>query len=110
MSLNGAPLAAHVAAMVPWMQQRAGALDRAAAFPDEEIAALREAGLLAMRLPVEQPDSDSIALLADVLMELGRGNLAVGRLVEAHINARHLIARYGTALQRARWADDVRAG
>ena len=45
-----------------------------------------------------------------VLMRLGTGNLAVGRIVEAHINARHLIARYGSPDQKARAADEASAG
>ena len=72
-----------------------------AAFPSEDIAALRDAGVLALPLPIEQnPWSDDVGAavdqLAGVLMRVGMGNLAVGRIVEAHINARHLIARYGS--------------
>src|ERR1700719_2904079 len=100
-----------VLALVPWMQQRAAHLDDAAAFPTEEIAALREAGILALPLPIDQDlspqDVRAVAdSLADVLVQVGRGNLAVGRVVEAHINARHLIARYGTPRQRARATED----
>ena len=43
-----------VSALVPWMQQRAARLDEAGAFPTEELAALREAGVLALPLPIGQ--------------------------------------------------------
>ncbi len=101
-----------VAALVPWMRQRAQRLDETAAFPSEEIHALGEAGALGVPLPIEQDTrSDSARAsadrLANVLMHIGAGNLAVGRIVEAHINARHLIARYGSPGQTAR---DVQRG
>ena len=112
---NDATTVDSVSALVPWMQQRAAQLDDAATFPTEELAALREAGILALSLPIDQVlsphDVRAVAnSLANVLVQVGRGNLAVGRVVEAHINARHLIARYGSPRQRARATDDVRCG
>ena len=48
-----------VTALVPRMQQRAQEADDMAAFPSEDIAALRDAGVLALPLPIEQdPWSD----------------------------------------------------
>lgn len=76
-----------VAEMVPWMQARAGALDRDAVFPAEEIARLRAAGALGR--------VDDVEALASLLMLVGQGNLSVGRVLEAHVNALHLIGRYG---------------
>jgi alkylation response protein AidB-like acyl-CoA dehydrogenase len=95
--------------LVPWMQESAHCED---AFPEAELAALSRAGVLAVPLPNEAPDQalPRAELLARTLVELGRGNLSVGRLVEAHINARHLVARYGTQAQRARVLRDVEAG
>jgi alkylation response protein AidB-like acyl-CoA dehydrogenase len=112
---NEATTVDSVSALVPWMQQRAAQLDDAAAFPTEELAALHEAGILALPLPIDQDfsphDVRAVAdSLANVLVQVGRGNLAVGRVVEAHINARHLIARYGTPGQRARATENVRSG
>ena len=103
------------AGMIPWMQQRADTLDSEAAFPDEEIAALREAGVLALPLPVEhdlqgEDLRSPIDQLAGVLMRIGEGNLAVGRIVEAHFNTRHLIARYGSAEQQSQASADARQG
>lgn len=112
--IAGSPLpdaAARVTGLVPWMQQRAIDGDEAA-FPEAEMAALRRAGILAVPLPNEAPHLAMARAdrLAHVLAQLGRGNLSVGRLVEAHINARHLIARFGTPAQRARAMADIQAG
>lgn len=84
------------------MRQRAARLDEDAAFPGDDIDALRAAGVLAMALPVEHGTPDAADGLADVLTLIGSGNLAVGRIIEAHVNARHLIARYGTPGMRQR--------
>jgi len=82
-----------VSQLVPWMQGRADALDRDAAFPDEEIDRLRAVGALSPPLPVLDPGC--AGELARLLGLVGRGNLSVGRILEAHINALHLMARYG---------------
>ena len=108
-------VAERIAALVPSMRQRAARLDDDAAFPGEDIDALRTAGALSLSLPVEHDrrDGDSLTLadqLADVLILIGSGNLAVGRIIEAHINTRHLIARFGTPAQRERADADVADG
>ena len=105
-----------VRAAVPAMRRRAAALDAAAAFPREDLEALRAVGLLAAPLPVAlggfgagtEPDGARLAFA--LLRLLGQGNLAVGRLVEAHVNALRLVVRYGTAEQQRRAAADARAG
>ncbi len=112
---NDATTVDRVSALVPWMQHRAARLDEAGAFPTEELAALREAGVLALPLPIGQDLSPqdvrtTADKLACVLVQAGRGNLSVGRVVEAHVNARHLIARYGSPRQCARATEDVRSG
>jgi alkylation response protein AidB-like acyl-CoA dehydrogenase len=86
-------LVTHVAEHVPWMQGRADLLDREAAFPAEEFALLRRIGALSPRLPVR--GHDDVDELISLLVLAGQGNLSVGRLLEAHINALHLIGRYG---------------
>jgi hypothetical protein len=83
------------AEIVRWMQRRAVALDRDAAFPAEEIGRLRRIGALSPPLPVAGRGSPG--QLAALLTSVGQGNLSVGRLLEAHVNALHLIGRYGTA-------------
>jgi hypothetical protein len=96
-------MAGRLAALVPWLQQRAAQLDAAAAFPAQETAALHAAGVMTLALPVDvdrSPDGTPSARadrLAAVLVQLGLGSLAVGRIIEAHTNARQLIARNGAS-------------
>jgi alkylation response protein AidB-like acyl-CoA dehydrogenase len=99
-----------VQAAVPVMQERAANLDRDAAFPAEDIAALTRFGALNPGLPIRgDGTADDLAAL---LCLIGQGNLSVGRILEAHINALHLIARYGCAHQDrgllALWVTDPR--
>jgi alkylation response protein AidB-like acyl-CoA dehydrogenase len=84
------------------MQGRASGHDQDATFPQAEIAALRRAGALSPDLPARHAarDDKRADALAAVLMFAGQGNLSVGRIVEAHVNALHLIARFGTPAQQ----------
>ena len=43
--------------------------------------------------------------LLDILFELGRADLSVGRIIEGHINALLLIDKYGTGLQKKTYFD-----
>lgn len=83
--------------LIPWMQSRAGMLDREARFPDEEIARLRLQGVLAPMSPDQS---------AAMLVEVGQGNLSVGRIIEAHVNALHLIACHGSQEQQRKARED----
>ncbi|HVZ10159.1 acyl-CoA dehydrogenase [Rhodopila sp.] len=99
------PVSERVAALVPLMRDRAAGLDRVADFPAEDMADLRRIGALTLALPVTNADPPSVRALhvrelEAVLTLTGSGNLATGRILEAHLNARHLIGRYGTAPQR----------
>jgi alkylation response protein AidB-like acyl-CoA dehydrogenase len=94
-----------LAQLVPGMQQRALQLDEAADFPAEDINLLRSLGALAAPLPPHlggagwgtQPKG--AAGLMQALRLLGQGNLSVGRLYEAHVNALRLVVRFGTSDQ-----------
>ena len=103
---------AAVAELVPWMQGRADGLDREAGFPAEEIERLRRVGALSPPLPVR--GSGTADELATLLILVGQGNLSVGRILEAHVNARHLISRYGTPREDGRlyglWVTDPPTG
>ena len=105
-----------IARLVPEMQRRAPGLDEAAAFPAEELAELRDAGLLAAPVPMGVgglgwgTEPEGALDLAQALRLLGRGNLSLGRIYEAHVNALRLIARFGTAPQLQRAAADTMAG
>jgi alkylation response protein AidB-like acyl-CoA dehydrogenase len=99
-----------LAAAVPRIAALAAARDERAVFPEEELVLLRAAGVLAVPLPIEAGDACAARQLATLLATVGRASLPLGRILEAHINARHLIARYGTAAQRRAAADDAAAG
>ncbi len=98
------------------MQARAAGLDRDEAFPDEDIALLHSLGLLAAPLPRSLggqgagTEPAGCQLLFGILRTIGQGNMAVGRLFEAHVNAVKLILDYGDAGQVQQMATHVRAG
>ncbi len=102
--------------LIPALQRRAAALDEAAAFPSEDIDALREAGVLRAAAPTAlggagvgtEPAQAGAAL--EMFRLLGRGNLAVGRVLEAHVNALRLVARYGDPAVQRRAAEDAVCG
>lgn len=54
--------------------------------------------------------SETTLPLLQLLKTIGRGNLAVGRVFEGHINALLLVALYGTAKQINTYAGDAGAG
>ena len=103
-------------ALLPGLQRRAAGLDEAAAFPSEDLAELRDAGLLSAAVPTAvgggglgtEPAAAAAAL--EMFRLLGRGNLALGRLIEAHVNALRLLMRYGDPAVQRQAADDAAAG
>ncbi len=109
-------LIGQLTAHIPAMQGRAAALDEAARFPTEDIANLRASGVLAAPVPVRlggqglgtEPHAACATL--ELFRALGRGNLALGRLVEAHVNALRLVFRYGDETLCHSVAEDVAAG
>ena len=89
-----------VTTLVPGMQRNAAALDEHGIFPAEDMAAIGRAGALSIPLPIDGGhERETSDILASLLTLIGSGNLSVGRLFEAHVNALHLIGRYGTASQ-----------
>jgi alkylation response protein AidB-like acyl-CoA dehydrogenase len=91
-----------VAMLVPAMQRNAVALDEGAIFPTEDVIALGAVGALSAPLPRHGRDRNvATDLLVSLLTLIGSGNLSVGRLFEAHVNALHLLQRYGTGDQRS---------
>ena len=81
-------------------------------FPAEEFRRL-VGPHLSDALPVEQGgrglgiDPEQALSLLLLLKEMGRGNLAVGRLFEGHVNALLLIHQFGSPQQIQRAAEDV---
>lgn len=98
------------------MLARASALDAAGAFPAEDVEALREAGVLAAPVPVALggdgvgTEPVGAAAVLALMLRLGRGNLAVARLIEAHVNALRLIVRFGDERAVEAAVADARAG
>ena len=96
--------------------ERAAVVDVAGAFPDEDFDDLHACGLLAAPLPPAHGgaglagDPGQAHALYRVLREVGRGNLAVGRVYEGHVNALALIEEWGSEEQLATAARDARAG
>ena len=91
-------LSARAAALVPCLLENAASIDVEGAFPTLEFRWLREAGLLG----AEIIEASTLELLR-TLWHVGRGNLAVGRLYEGHVNALQLINWFGTDAQKSRY-------
>ncbi|HKM62939.1 MAG TPA: acyl-CoA dehydrogenase family protein [Acidisphaera sp.] len=113
---DAAALLRDVADLVPNMQARAEVLDCDGAFPHADLNALRDAGALAAPLPRAQgglglgTEAGRSPELARLLGLIGRGSLPLGRIFEGHVNALHLIVRYGDPAQVGRGARDAHAG
>ena len=111
-----ATLLAGLRDQVAAMQAHAPALDEHSAFPADDLAALRTLGALGAPAPVALgglglgTEPEAAHALLDVLRLLGRGNLAMGRLYEGHVNALRLIMQFGDPRQQRRAADDAHAG
>ena len=111
------PAAAESAAaqLAPHLFAQAAETDVEGGFPTQSFADLAAAGLLTVALPATSGgaglDAPAATLpLLRVLQHVGRGNLAVGRVYEGHLNALLLIQQLGSAAQVARYAADARAG
>ena len=107
---------AHAGRLADCFAENASAIDRDGAFPADEFRLLYEHGLLAAPL---SPKLGGVGVgilpgttpaLLSLLRHIGRGNLAVGRLYEGHVNALLLLQKFGTQDQQAAWAEDVHAG
>ena len=105
---------ARTAAIADLALANASAIDQQGAFPAEEFRLIAEAGLLAAPLPREYgglglgTEAGSTLPLLMLLKQLGRGNLAVGRVYEGHVNALQLIHTFGTREQIEAYAADAR--
>ncbi|WP_202895939.1 acyl-CoA dehydrogenase family protein [Iningainema tapete] len=92
----------------------ASSIDYNGAFPRSEFELIASAGLLAVPLNRELGgwgagiDAESTYELLMLLKQIGRGNLAVGRIYEGHVNALQLIQTFGTSAQIEAYAKDAR--
>ena len=94
----------------------AAAVDCIGGFPTKAFEQLADAGLLTATL---QPDlggcglgfqSGQMGLLLQVLKQIGRGNLSVGRVFEGHVNGLQLVQTFGTPQQIRAFAKDAKQG
>ena len=113
---SAALLLIEIEALIPDLDEEAVALDSIGMFPAQGLAALTSVGLLAAPVPsafgglgagLEPPGRD---LAITLLRLLGRSNLAVARLFEAHLNALRLAFRFGSRSQCENVAADAMAG
>ena len=113
---TAAALPARVAALAATTRGNADRLDPDGGFPADDLAALRALGVLAAPLPRDAggmglgTSPDGAAGCAALLMALGRGSIALGRIVEGHVNALKLVLRDASPEVAARACDDARGG
>ncbi len=116
MTAAPAPRLAEVAALADTMRRNADRLDPDGVFPAGDLAALRALGVLAAPLPRDEGGTglgtspDGAADCAALLMALGRGSVALGRIVEGHVNALKLVLRDAAPDAAAAACDDARRG
>lgn len=105
-----------LAPLIEGMAAHAAALDQDELFPVADIEGLKRVGAFTAPLPVAYgglgagTEPSGASLLADVLQRVGRGNLNVGRILEAHVNAVRLIMEFGSRDQQGEVAREVISG
>jgi alkylation response protein AidB-like acyl-CoA dehydrogenase len=89
----------------------AAARDLDGTFPAASFRALHQAGLLTAALPHALGGLNlRESALLDLLRQVGRASLPVGRVFEGHVNALQLVVRYGTPQQARQAATDAHGG
>ncbi|MBB2155779.1 acyl-CoA/acyl-ACP dehydrogenase [Gluconacetobacter diazotrophicus] len=103
-------------AVLDCLEAEASANDPAAAFPGEGMATLARLGVTALPLPRSSggrgwgTEAGGEPALLHLLRLTGRASLALGRLLEGHVNAVRLVTRYGGPEQTRRLATAIHAG
>ncbi|MBE7728888.1 acyl-CoA dehydrogenase family protein [Komagataeibacter sp. FXV3] len=98
------------------LEEEATVNDARAAFPTGGLDRLRHLGVLTAALPQTLggsgfgTETHGAAGLLHMLRLVGQGSLALGRVVEGHINAIRLVALYGTPEQLDHVAAEVHDG
>ncbi|TVQ08790.1 MAG: acyl-CoA dehydrogenase [Leptolyngbya sp. DLM2.Bin27] len=109
-----AALVQRAAHLAEGFAQRAAEVDQPGAFPVEAFDCLAAEGFLVAPLRrglggcglgIDAPSTHDLLRL---LQHIGRGNLAVGRVYEGHVNALQLIQTFGTAEQLERYGQAAR--
>lgn len=94
------------------ISDHAAKIDQEGCFPEQEFKLLQEAGLLTITLPGEKLafDENNTASQLQLLKEIGKASLPVGRVYEGHMNALYLIHLFGKSTQQEHWYQDANAG
>ncbi len=106
-------LLCQVADVAAFCAQNAPQIDHCGALPIEEFDRIAKAGLLIAPLKPEFGglglgiESAMMQHLLTILKQIGRSNLAIGRIYEGHVNALQIVQTLGTAEQVAALAEDV---
>ncbi len=89
--------------------RHAAAIDQEGSFPEQEFEWMAAGGLLSIVLPGRELDFNRpcTAQLLQLLKQVGRASLPVGRVYEGHINALYLIHLFGTPEQKDDWFADA---
>lgn len=102
------------AAIAEYSAAHAAEIDHNGAFPAAEFELIAQAGLLAAPLAREWGglglgiDANLTRQLLLLLKQIGRGNLAIGRVYEGHVNALQLVQTFGSKEQIEKYAADAR--
>ena len=94
--------------------KNAAKIDQVGAFPCQEFEQIAEADLLSAPLDRRLGghglgiEASVTPELLQILKQFGRGNLAIGRIFEGHVNALQLIQTFGTQAQVEAYASDAR--
>ncbi|NHN83319.1 acyl-CoA dehydrogenase [Acetobacter musti] len=103
-------------ACLPELEAEASENDRDGSFPVAGLALIRSFGALSAALPKSLDgcgfgtDPGGATALMQLLRLTGEASLPLGRLLEGHINAIRLVARYGTPSQLRQLATHIRDG
>lgn len=84
-------------------------------FPQEVYRLLEDIDILQITFPTIAKEKgpsngEEYQPLFDLLFEMGRGNLSLGRIIEGHINALMLIDTFGTSQQKDKYFNHARKG
>jgi alkylation response protein AidB-like acyl-CoA dehydrogenase len=111
-----AALLARMAPVLARARENAQLLDQDASFPIDDVEALRHSGALAAVVPTllgglglgTEPARS--AATSALLQAVGGASIALGRIMEGHVNAVRLVMRNGSPAQCRAIAADARAG
>jgi alkylation response protein AidB-like acyl-CoA dehydrogenase len=111
--LDRRDIRAQIAETIDFCGTNAATIDCNGAFPVREFELIAKSGLLSAPLAIDLGglglgiDASSLPQLLTILKDIGRANLAVGRIYEGHVNGLQLVQTFGTPAQIATYARDA---